>query len=98
MAKKQKTNVQFIKSVMEMGSPMNQVFVVNAVLENAKRVLVQYSKEEAEEDDKVSRSMVSTTLWRDTAVSILEEYKKEYGIDMFPEIEEERARIAEESK
>jgi hypothetical protein len=98
MAKKQKTNVQFIKSVMEKGTPFNQVFVVNSVLEEAKKVLVKYSEEEAKEYDRVNRSIVSMSVWRDTAASILEDYKKEYDIDMFLEIEEERAKLAEESK
>jgi DUF917 family protein len=94
MAKKQKTNVQFVKSVMEMGTPLNQVFVVQAVLDNAKEVLVQFSAEEAREHDKTNPSMVSMSIWRATALQIIEEYDKEYCSNTLAEVEKERQKRA----
>jgi hypothetical protein len=96
MAKKPKTNVQFVKNFMDSANPFNQAFVINGVAEQAKEVLVQFpTEEDAIQYDKDKRPFMSMAMWRETALEFANHHKEFTGADIVAEAEKERQKRAE---
>lgn len=73
--KRNRDNVAFVHDFMNWGSPLNQIFVMDAVNKLAKNVVAQ--KEEL--PGLMANSFVSANAWIQCAEKWLKEYEENYG-------------------
>ena len=66
---KRKTNVQFVKQIMEAGSPLNQIFVIEC--------LEKYSKHVLDNKEALRKSMENHMIHPDAWISCAEHVQKE---------------------
>jgi hypothetical protein len=83
MAKKQKSNQQFLNAHMTKSKfgHFAPLFNIHIITEQVKEIL-KVSAEEAKQQDMEQASVISKSLWRDVAVEFADMYKAEYGIDL----------------